>query len=335
MILIDSVYIHTDGGKTVLNTLLDTIIKSKLSHNFYLLCDTRICLEKISVFQNKFIKKGELSRRKFYKKNIALFDKVLCLANVPPPIKVNNQVHIYFHNELIINPFKAKISLVNKFIFILKKYYLITFKNNYFWLVQTNHMKKGLVNILNINELLISKVPIFEDFLQKNIHTNPNTFLYPTSSHKHKNNEYLVKAFINAANKSSEDISLSLTVNRNELPWLKRLNLPSNLKLNFIGRVSHKKLLIFYSKNKYLIFPSLKESFGLPLIEGVQSGCYILASDLDYTNEVINASLLFNPNSIEEITNSILHALQNKNIKLPKVKAQNSTKLILNTLLDV
>ena len=61
---------------------------------------------------------------------------------------------------------------------------------------------------------------------------------------------------------------------------------PENLKVEYLGQLKNEELIKHYAVSKYLIFPSLKESFGLPLVEGFQSGCIILASDLRFVHEV-------------------------------------------------
>ena len=52
----------------------------------------------------------------------------------------------------------------------------------------------------------------------------------------------------------------------------------------------------------YLIYPSLNESFGLPLIEAAQLDLVIIASDLPYVNEIISNYYSFNPLDINDIS---------------------------------
>ena len=43
----------------------------------------------------------------------------------------------------------------------------------------------------------------------------------------------------------------------------------------------------------FLIYPSLNESLGMPLVEAVLSKCKVIASDLNYVDQVIIPSLKF------------------------------------------
>ena len=136
---------------------------------------------------------------------------------------------------------------------------------------------------------------------------NPKFFYLPTSNHPHKNNEILINAFKKAATKTSEKIVLILTINK-----IKIDDLPQNLEINFIGLVQHQELMDYLKNTKFLIFPSLRESFGLPLIEGVQFNCKIITSDFNFVNELITPSYIFNPNNEKSISEVISLALSNK-----------------------
>ena len=72
-----------------------------------------------------------------------------------------------------------------------------------------------------------------------------------------------------------------------------------------------------------MIFSSLFESFGLPLIESTNHGCKVIASDLPYVHEIIRPSLTFDPYLVESISDSILKALEIDNLPETKVLVEN------------
>ena len=86
---------------------------------------------------------------------------------------------------------------------------------------------------------------------------------------------------------------------------------------------------------KFLIFPSLRESFGLPLIEGIQSNCTIIASNVNFVSELIIPSYIFDPESIRNISEVISLALSNKKHTKSSIKIKNSIDLIFNKLNNV
>lgn len=133
--------------------------------------------------------------------------------------------------------------------------------------------------------------------------------MYPTSNYKHKNNRRLISAFIDASKRINHDITLKLTL---EQPKFNKLKLPENLKVEYLGQLKNEELIKHYAVSKYLIFPSLKESFGLPLVEGFQSGCIILASDLRFVHEVLETKNTFNPYKIKDIAEKIILVLTRK-----------------------
>ena len=76
-----------------------------------------------------------------------------------------------------------------------------------------------------------------------------------------------------------------------EEPKFNKFSYLQNFNIEYLGQLKHQELINHYSISKYLIFPSLKESFGLPLVEGFQSDCIILASDLNFVHEVLETKM--------------------------------------------
>lgn len=330
MILIDLVYIDSPGGITISKLLLDHIIENKNHKNYKLLLDMR----NSNYFEHfpieKFIiSKSELSRYLFYKKKSQNFKSILCFANVPPPLKTRIKTFIYFHNEILLNQEGLNFSIIKKLIYKMKWIY-IKFKNsNYDWFVQTNHMRNLLNKKLNKSESDIEVYPIFQENKLKKLKKKKLTFIYPSSNNPHKNNFRLLNAFVEAAKKTTKEIELFITINK------LKLDVPKNLKINFLGLIDHSELLSHFRKVEFLIFPSLRESFGLPLIEGIKANCNIIAPNLNYVNELVNTSYTFDPYDEKSISETILVALSNKNHPKSTVKIKNSIDLIFKKLGDV
>lgn len=324
MILIDAVYIHNFGGKSIIVQIIQGIINRKLDlDNFYFLFDNRIKINQfLPVNNHKYLKPSHSSRRNFYKKNKSDFSSIVCLANVPPPLKTKIPTSIYFHNILLLNPIIYKIPLKSK-IFNLVKFIYINYYNstNYNWIVQTSLVNKMIKKHFNVQPNKIFNLPFFEETsnLTGNLKKN-NTFSYVSSSVFHKNHKRLIQAFIKAAKLSNKNIVLNLTIINNESP---ALIIPNNLKINFLGTLSRTEVSNLYSQSFFLIFSSLFESFGLPLIEATNHGCKVIASDLPYVHEIIRPSLTFDPYSVESISDSILKAVEIDNLPETKVLVEN------------
>ena len=105
-------------------------------------------------------------------------------------------------------------------------------------------------------------------------------------------------------------------------PYSKKTT-PKNLIIVNHGQLEFNKLEKIYQKTEFLIFPSLNESFGLPLIESINYNCKVLAPNLNYVNEVITPSIKFDPYSISSLSESITFDITKKNIKRSKLIVEN------------
>lgn len=328
-ILIDSIYINSGGGKIILIEIINKLEKLKLLSNFFFLFDKRLEKNKEIPFKNlnhKFVLAKEQLRNKFYKEEVETFSSFVCLSNVPPPIFISKPVYVFFHNDLLLDPFRSNLSLTNKVLNFLKKQYIISRNNKkYNWYVQSNLMYQKGIKHLRLNSSNLHITPIFKE--KKLIYSNKelNSFLYVSNASKHKNHKRLFMAFINAANKINGVIKLNLTLSNDQFinsPYSK-INSPKNLIIVNHGILKFRKLEKVYQKTKFLIFPSLNESFGLPLIESINYNCKVLAPNLNYVDEVINPSLKFDPFSVSSISESITSAITKKKIKHSKIIVEN------------
>ena len=87
-----------------------------------------------------------------------------------------------------------------------------------------------------------------------------------------------------------------------------------------LGELDHSEVQDLYNKSSVLVYPSLVESLGLPLLEAAASGLPIIASDLDYVHDIIKPTAVFNPYSPEAIADTLMKSY-------PKSKAKIVTKL--------
>ena len=337
MILFDTLYIHNSGGKIILDLIIEFITKNKLQKNFFFLVDSRYSNTRISEFQHVVLRNKENLRKQFYIKNHFKFSTICCLANVPLPINTKTPTLIYFHNDLLLDLKETHFSFIKKIIFYLKRIYIYTKINkDYIWAVQTNLMKAKLTDKFNIKNDQINVYPIFkEESISAENLKNKNTFLYVSNFNSHKNFKNLITALLYVAERTYKIITLELTINQEAfLKNLIKISPPENLKINFHGILNKKELNKLYERSEYLIYPSLKESFGLPLVEAVQFNCKVIASDLPYVHEIIEPSLTFNPYSHKDISKIINLALESKNLKKSKIKIKNKLPEMIDYLIN-
>lgn len=81
--------------------------------------------------------------------------------------------------------------------------------------------------------------------------------------------------------------------------------------IRYLGQVSQTSLAALYSGASLLIYTSLSEGFGLPILEAFSCGCPVLTSNISSMPEVAgDAALLVNPLSVNEIAGGIVKTLK-------------------------
>lgn len=85
---------------------------------------------------------------------------------------------------------------------------------------------------------------------------------------------------------------------------IRQLHIQHLVKLH-IG-ISDRKLKMLYAQAIALVYPSLYEGFGLPILEAMQMGCPVITANRTATKEIAGkAALLINPNSIFDICSAM------------------------------
>lgn len=80
--------------------------------------------------------------------------------------------------------------------------------------------------------------------------------------------------------------------------------------------VSQQKAAKFYKKAIAFLFPSLRESFGMPILEAMACGCPVITSNVTACSEVArDAALLVNPYSVEDIAEAMEKIIRDKKLR--------------------
>jgi len=116
----------------------------------------------------------------------------------------------------------------------------------------------------------------------------------------HKNEARVLDAFVKS--EIDSDIRLVFTGNPSEelMNMCKKLNICD--RIIFIGHINEKDMPGLYRGAIALVFPSLYEGFGLPVVEAMACGTPVITSKTTSLPEVAgDAALLVEPTSIDEI----------------------------------
>lgn len=177
---------------------------------------------------------------------------------------------------------------------------------------------KGIITVSNFSKSEIQKFYKFipaesitviynavkDDFLTSNIQQNKEHkqpyFLAVSSMDPRKNFTRLIHTF-----ESMKDYKLLIVGGKNRV-YGSIDNDTINKNIEFLGRISDKKLINLYINAEAFIYPSLYEGFGIPPLEAMSIGCPVLASDIPVLHEVCNdAAIYFNPLDEKNIQSTI------------------------------
>lgn len=150
-------------------------------------------------------------------------------------------------------------------------------------------------------------------------------FIYISDGESHKNHRRLVKAWVILASLGLKP-SLALTLTSRDASlaaWIQRQIEQYNLQITDLGMLAHKDVLELYGNAKALIFPSVSESFGLPLIEARQAGVPILASELDFVRDVCVPRETFDPFSSVSIARAVRRFLGQAELPVMLISPDN------------
>ncbi|MBT4722701.1 glycosyltransferase family 4 protein [Candidatus Falkowbacteria bacterium] len=83
----------------------------------------------------------------------------------------------------------------------------------------------------------------------------------------------------------------------------------------FPGWVSDDDLPLFHNSAALFAFPSLFEGFGIPIVEAMSCNCPVICSNTTSLPEVAgDATLMFDPENVDEISSRIEQVLQNETV---------------------
>jgi glycosyltransferase involved in cell wall biosynthesis len=133
--------------------------------------------------------------------------------------------------------------------------------------------------------------------------------LYPANTWHHKNHARLIAALARYRQDTGEALALALTgVGKEGEAGLKAAVDRDGLaeSVHVLGYVPRADLPALYAGAACLVFPSLFEGFGIPLVEAMLVGCPVAASNATSIPEVVgDAAILFDPSDPLDIARAI------------------------------
>lgn len=303
--------VHTGGGFALLKMLLT--VSSGYEANLILDSRSKPNITELKPGLASFFEPTVLGRLKAEIKlsRCKIKGEVLCFHNLPPVLPFNGLISVFFQNVAIFdfanaqgNRFNVRVrTLIERIMFNAFKGRVDRF------FVQTPTVKDLLVRNGKVDPGKIEILP----FLRNNqVDTTSKQgsrggFIYVADGVGHKNHHNLIKAWSLLA-KQGHYPTLKLTLGeRDKELWqkLKWIIDEHELKVENIGHLPFSEVEALYCSTEALIFPSVKESFGLPLIEAQRFGLPVIAPELDYVRDVCCPAETFDPSSPRSIERAV------------------------------
>ena len=323
VLYINAINVHQGGGAKLLKHLMETSYDKKT----IFLLDTRLDLSRVILGKNvhsKFISptiKSRILSELWLSKVTTSNDTIFCFGNLPPLFPVKAKVIVFLQNGYLISNLK-----LTGFKFSIKLRILV----ERFWfrsrinavdkfVVQTLSMKALLSSFCDIN--LITVTALFPSKLRykrslkatTNKLNSDSCFLYVASGDPHKNHINLIYAWCLLADEGIFP-QLILTIDSRKYTQLydfiheniliNQLHIKNIYKIDSVNEL--------YEKADALIYPSLFESFGIPIIEARSFNLPVLASELDYIRDLIDPEETFDPNSPVSIFRAVKRFMGHK-----------------------
>lgn len=261
-------------------------------------------------------------------------DNTLYFGNLPPLVKSSHSI-VYFHNPYLLMSFDILKKSSFKFMikYTLQQLYIKYFIRNVDLVaVQNEEIQNNFIDKYQYNKVKL--LPFFRLCDKNIIEDKIYDFCYVSLAHPHKNHNRLIDA-VELLSKENISVNLALTIEEGHEELILKINKVNKkgiVKVTNLGLLSKENVCKLYAQSKCLVFPSTQETFGLALIESVNIGLDVIASDLDYVYQCINPSLVFDPNDTNDIAKK-MKMYMNGNIKESETIIDNKIDDLIKILI--
>lgn len=132
---------------------------------------------------------------------------------------------------------------------------------------------------------------------------------YPAATWPHKNHAALLSALnilVRRYNFSGELVLTGIASNHHDEVKKTIRDLGLTERVRILGYLPYEDLPCLYNLARLLVFPSLHEGFGIPLVEAMASGCPVVCAQGTSIPEVVgDAASMFDPTDPEKIAETI------------------------------
>jgi len=143
--------------------------------------------------------------------------------------------------------------------------------------------------------------------------------------HERKNIVRLIHAFSNLTQHYGYSGKLLVTGSTSGHPYVEKMKrrcdeivreTKMDERVTFTGFITDEQLDTLFRRAGFLIYPSLYEGFGVPIIEAMQVGTPVITSNIGGTKEVAgDAAILVDPYNVDEITSQMARLIGDHDLR--------------------
>lgn len=309
-LIIHATNIHQGGGRSLFLSLLPVLLPDSV-----VLIDERIAPlpdldPKVQLIRVAPTISARLKAEYKLKSLCKAGDTLLCFGNLPPLFSNPAKVFVYLQNRYLtsLRPLKG-LGWAAQMRIRLERLWLRNCVRDARILVQTETTAAEVRKSLGRECEVMPFVPDAPySAYSKDAQPSVHDYLYVASGESHKNHRRLVEAWILLAENNCRP-TLCLTLGQvreaSLLSWIDEQVARHGLRIvNKPG--DSDQMAMLYATSRALIYPSLFESFGLPLLEARQAGLPIIAAERDYVRDVVQPLDSFDPESALSIARAVL-----------------------------
>jgi glycosyltransferase involved in cell wall biosynthesis len=151
-----------------------------------------------------------------------------------------------------------------------------------------------------------------------------NYVFFLGNTHPKKNTKGTLAAFSQFLKQTGSDMKLvMIDYDKTELEKLLQEIGDAELitKIVLTGYIVNQDLPAIYAQSQLFLYPSLRESFGIPLIEAMACGVPVITSNTSSMPEIAgDAAILIDPYKPEEITAAMIKVFNDNNLRAAMIK---------------
>lgn len=302
--------IHVGGGLTLLQALYST---HELSVDFEQLDARAEQLLPPSSAERHWVRPSLFSRlvaELRLQRRVVKDDVVLCFHGVIPWLPLKGEITLFLQNRLLISTaclsdysLRARARLrVERFLIKTSAYRIKKI------IVQSPSMAEQTKAFLgpNVNVVVCPFISSLYYPVTAAAAECAFDYVYVASAEPHKNHKVLLQSWCQLAQQGIRpSLALTLSLNSPLIALISELKQRWTLNITNLGPLTPEEVCNLYRQAKALIYPSLTESLGLPLIEASRSGLPIIAAELDYVRDIVEPVETFDPHSHISIARAV------------------------------